>query len=432
MRYLWIDALCIIQDDNDDKQIELINMGNIYQGGILNIAAGGTPDVNSPLICKRDTSFVEPIRVQIIWNNLAKRQRYRSLGKPFQGTHIVVDGRFVPANTQDCPLGRRAWVLQEQSLSTRIIHFGKHQLFWQCRAGQACETFPRGMPGFGPFVGYQAAAFGILASEFDRNIAGVDMNMQWWLMVELYSRREVTRETDRLPAVSALARLFAERVFPDDTYAGGMWLSQLPESLCWSVHLGAGAPDRQCSRLRFEKVAPSWSWASVDGHILPPLPRESFEHSGTDIWPFPVVIGRGIYVKEADSRNPYGESEDCLLSLTCKLISSTHIRWIDREVMGWKNSDKHQPIYGAVIDSWYGPIAAPAFFFSCQFEVPDVEEAGKERILRGFCKHPGIHLLPVRTWRKSLEEYSSDGFTEGIVVRQCESGFLGGSGIGGH
>ena len=378
MRYLWIDALCIIQDDNDDKQTELINMGNIYQGAILNIAAGGTPDINSPLMCKRDTSFVEPIQVHITWNNLSKRQRYRSLKKAFQGTHIVVDGRFVPANTQDCPLGRRAWVMQEQALSTRILHFGKHQLFWHCRSGRACETFPRGMPHSGPFAGYQAAAFGILISDFDRAIAGVDMNRQWWLMVELYSRREITRETDRLPAVSALARLFAERAFPDDTYAAGMWVSQLPGSLCWRVSLGAGAPNQQCSQLRFAKVAPSWSWASVDGHVLPPLPQDWFEPSGTDIHPFPVLANGGVYVKEADSRNPYGESEDCLLRLThCSLIDSTHIFYLDRVGMGWKNPENHQPVYGAVIDGWFEPVV----FFTCQFDIPDVEEAGRERIL---------------------------------------------------
>src|SRR5947209_7177591 len=41
-RYLWIDALCIIQDSQSDWQTESANMASIYQGSSLTIAASSS------------------------------------------------------------------------------------------------------------------------------------------------------------------------------------------------------------------------------------------------------------------------------------------------------------------------------------------------------------------------------------------------------
>ncbi|KAH8586049.1 heterokaryon incompatibility, partial [Bisporella sp. PMI_857] len=39
IRFLWIDALCILQDDSDDKLKEIWNMGEIYRDSFVTIAA---------------------------------------------------------------------------------------------------------------------------------------------------------------------------------------------------------------------------------------------------------------------------------------------------------------------------------------------------------------------------------------------------------
>lgn len=39
MEYLWVVALCIVQNDEEDFAIELSKMGNIYQGVTLTISA---------------------------------------------------------------------------------------------------------------------------------------------------------------------------------------------------------------------------------------------------------------------------------------------------------------------------------------------------------------------------------------------------------
>jgi hypothetical protein len=44
-RYLWVDALCILQDDQKDKRLEIEAMGNIYRNATLTVAASDSKGV---------------------------------------------------------------------------------------------------------------------------------------------------------------------------------------------------------------------------------------------------------------------------------------------------------------------------------------------------------------------------------------------------
>jgi hypothetical protein len=70
-RYLWIDALCIIQDDRLDWQREAAVMGRIYQNAHLNIAAGGAKNSHSPLLGERDAALVRPCKVELNWPKIS-------------------------------------------------------------------------------------------------------------------------------------------------------------------------------------------------------------------------------------------------------------------------------------------------------------------------------------------------------------------------
>ena len=43
------------------------------------------------------------------------------------------------------PLGKRGWVVQERATSRRTLHFGPHQIYWECRTTHACEAYPNGL-----------------------------------------------------------------------------------------------------------------------------------------------------------------------------------------------------------------------------------------------------------------------------------------------
>jgi hypothetical protein len=82
----------------------------------------------------------------------------------------------------------------------------------------------------------------------------------WRTIVEDYCLLDLTRESDRLPALSGLASRFKEHLPRNDRYLAGLWESDLGRDLLWESG-GAGqtnGPNRERS-----SQAPSWSWASL-------------------------------------------------------------------------------------------------------------------------------------------------------------------------
>ena len=81
--------------------------------------------------------------------------------------------------------------------------------------------------------------------------------------VKLYSNCKMTYDSDKLIALSGLARLFHSRLGEHETYLAGLFKGSLVSQLAWEVDfLGErpGTRPREC-------WAPSWSWASIGGPI---------------------------------------------------------------------------------------------------------------------------------------------------------------------
>lgn len=90
-------------------------MGEVYANGICNIAATAAPDGRLGCFLDRNPLLAQKYRVRI--------------GKE---TVDLIDQMCWYNNITDAPLNKRAWVLQEELLSPRILHWGKQQLFWRC------------------------------------------------------------------------------------------------------------------------------------------------------------------------------------------------------------------------------------------------------------------------------------------------------------
>jgi len=96
--------------------------------------------------------------------------------------------------------------------------------------------------------------------------------LEWDAACRDYSRRKLTYQADKLPALSGIARHFGSRC-QEDTYVAGVWLSQLPRTLFWNV------PIRERPRGRpppTESGAPSWSWMSCAGPVEPSNVEDSY------------------------------------------------------------------------------------------------------------------------------------------------------------
>ncbi|RYP72611.1 hypothetical protein DL771_004106 [Monosporascus sp. 5C6A] len=86
-----------------------------------------------------------------------------------------------------------------------------------------------------------------------------DAAENWHRIVEQYSALKLTKQTDRLPALSGLAVRSSPAL---GKYLAGLWKKALVSDLMWRVNLlevGIGRAS--------EYISPSWSWASISGPV---------------------------------------------------------------------------------------------------------------------------------------------------------------------
>lgn len=224
--YLWVDTLCIIQDDKDDWARESSLMSAVYGGSDLNIAATSAEDGSQG--CFRDRSRLSRCDVDLKSNGNSNR-------------HKIVPRWFRENYLERTPLLRRGWVLQERLLSRRTLHFANLEVFWECHQVQADETFPKGAPH---------DLFGDVA--FRKQSLSPSM---WPWIVKAYSRCQLTYATDKFVAISGVAQLIHCKA-PDEYYAGS-WRKSFEQQLCWFIF----GPDREEPTRNQTYIAPTWSWA---------------------------------------------------------------------------------------------------------------------------------------------------------------------------
>jgi hypothetical protein len=177
----------------------------------------------------------------------------------------------------------------ERILSPRILHFTKHQVFWDCGSLSACEVFPTGLPF--P-LDHKASTDRHWRGRLTQNqissqsLSGANDNESsytfWTSAVENYANCNLTNQGDKTVAIWSIAKLLRDVMSED--YAVGMWSAFLEEQLAWRVrdtNQSERAPELQIN-------VPSWSWASIKGAILPQnrLALRSYKvrsHDGSDL-----------------------------------------------------------------------------------------------------------------------------------------------------
>ncbi|GAP83692.1 putative heterokaryon incompatibility protein [Rosellinia necatrix] len=259
IRWLWIDSLCIIQDSREDWQREAPTMCDVYQNALLNISADHAVDARGGCFHDRYFATVDAFKLRL---------------KPLQSTWWVsVDERNLFEWVKEAPSSERAWIYQERHLARRVLHFTEQEVFWECRAAAPSfrsETYPNGSPLERDFLGQAKLRLR------DTSTGSISDNprlmMEWDTACRDYSRRKLTYQTDKLPALSGIARHFGSRC-QEDTYLAGIWLSQLPRALFWNVHGRERPGDRPHSA---ESGAPSWSWMSCTAPVELSKLEESF------------------------------------------------------------------------------------------------------------------------------------------------------------
>lgn len=272
IRYIWIDSLCIIQsgDDGEDWQREATEMANIYTNSFCNISADYGNNQTDGLFFERTPRF-EPACRLYMKCNLRECQDDDDLSPELLELgngclcHIMRRSGWVE-DVSESPLNRRAWVLQERLLAPRVIHFLPSQVSWECGETLAWEKAGCGMGPDGlHFSDYKVLPeleeYASVRDQMER--VDFDSVYFWQELVKRYSRCGLTKQSDKLVAISGVARRMA--LVTGDQYVVGLRASLMPDALRWFRH---GVADEEPSRQRSNVYcAPSFSWAAVDGPV---------------------------------------------------------------------------------------------------------------------------------------------------------------------
>jgi hypothetical protein len=203
IRFLWIDSLCIVQDDNSDWQVESGRMASVYQNALLTLAATASSGCDGGL-------YQQAADKQLI--TCANSSPFRVYVRP-QIKHWAVEKDF--PSLHQYPLLTRGWVLQERLLARRVLHFASKELVWECKEMAVCQC--KGMRDVKGDLRYN------LKSEYGAVLAQPSqkrLEILWRRTVEAYSWLDLTKSTDKLPAMSGLVKQMQN--FRKDTYLAGL------------------------------------------------------------------------------------------------------------------------------------------------------------------------------------------------------------------
>ena len=140
-QHLWIDSLCIIQDSEEDKAVEISKMKDIYQGCYLTIAAADAKNCYEGLYISRPCSGIPDLSFKW-WE--PSRNREFSANLRVEVIHCIDKDGLPDVDDLNSlylegPLSQRAWTLQERILPPRVLHFSNSQLVWECHSTTAYE-----------------------------------------------------------------------------------------------------------------------------------------------------------------------------------------------------------------------------------------------------------------------------------------------------
>jgi hypothetical protein len=375
LQYLWIDAICIIQDSDVDKDREIAMMPEIYKSGRVTIMASSGAACTEGFLHHRlqePTYSIEMCHAfWILKEATESKQKFAGFKLPY----LCPDGRvgsveigvspwceLISENgaysPKTDPINSRAWTLQERLLSPRVLEYGKSQLRWICRS---VEQFDGGFPSRDLIAIANASTNLTLTRETGRRpshfystlmspIKSVSdpkaFLIEWWKIVEDYSHRSTSLPEDKLVAISALVQEFSQSY--EAEYLAGLWNIDLPINLLWTT--GSKWPidpymwfDPELCQCKSGPIlvdcgnnprpniyrAPSWSWASIDESINgPPILSTAFRK------PEQIIEILGCNICPKSSLLPFGQIANAELVIKGYLLQlkfQKHIRhWRDK------------------------------------------------------------------------------------------------------
>jgi hypothetical protein len=245
-RFLWCDALCIVQNDFQFKHSQIAKMSLIYGQAFLTICALSSSDAGVGLL-----GFSETLPGDMLQDTFGSTKTCAYVSMPpslEEISHLL-------------PYEQRAWTFQERLLSKRCLLFTATHIYFHCRDAMSCNNaYGRRVPKT------ESAGYGDwdpIPKGNERGVFGVDLYMA---LVKRYTLRNLSYPEDVIDAFSAISLSF-------ESHYSTRIQKGIPEPvflyfLCW---LGIKTLRRRKQvldqPLHPSRVFPSWSWVGWEGPI---------------------------------------------------------------------------------------------------------------------------------------------------------------------
>jgi hypothetical protein len=264
VRFLWVDALCIIQptpEDNTDWVYESTQMGLYYEGALFTIAAAAASDSAQGCFFERrglrfpqqpcmlplrgchcrfydmgsnkEFNGSESIQTALVENSIkCSLATLGMLPGPLETDELPdrIDPCLPSARRtlDESPLLSRGWVLQEILMSQRVVFWTRDTLYWNCNekfiSEHGCD-----LDRYGKIISSKGARIQLMRNQ--NRLDAKSAFQRWCVIVQSFSSMHLTYPRDVFPAVSAMARRIQET--SQDKYLAGHWRQSLVESLNW-------------------------------------------------------------------------------------------------------------------------------------------------------------------------------------------------------
>jgi hypothetical protein len=248
IRYIFIDAYCILQDTRDDWVAESAKMGEYLRNSTFTLIAASATGSHHGIYEERQ--FYEPL-IRLSCHEIPAEP---ISNQPWTGTLCLRRPTKSALEAMSDSVLQRGWMVQELVLPERNVIFGNEQIYWNCQKLSRAEDTIHHQNPLLRLNGTPNGATPVAGEDYTREFIE-----RWYHLVEIYSGTLHTHSKDRLPGLSHMVKHMLQQI--QTTYHAGLWRSSFIRGLLWRARSIGPAHRFQ------DYIAPSWSWASFNAPV---------------------------------------------------------------------------------------------------------------------------------------------------------------------